>query len=88
MILFAVVGRESIGAMFMGGIIPGLMLAVFYCAYIFIRSQLNPNIGPPLPPEERASWGREIGIVESGNPSHADNHRCPGVDLYWISYSY
>lgn len=60
MILFAVVARESIGSMFMGGIIPGLMLAVFYCTYIFIRSQLNPNIGPPLPPEERASWGEKL----------------------------
>jgi len=60
MILYAAVGRESIGSMFMGGIIPGVILTTFYCSYIYIRSQLNPNLGPPLPPEARATWGEKL----------------------------
>jgi tripartite ATP-independent transporter DctM subunit len=60
MILYSVVGRESIGSMFMGGVVPGIILTIFYCLYIYIRSQLNPTIGPPLPVESRASWGEKI----------------------------
>ncbi|MEM7490203.1 MAG: TRAP transporter large permease subunit, partial [Pseudomonadota bacterium] len=34
-------------------LMPGLMLAGFYIAYILIRCGLNPAMGPPLTPEER-----------------------------------
>ncbi len=56
MILYSSVTRVSIGRMFAGGIIPGLILAGFYITYIGIRCWLNPALGPALPPEERGSW--------------------------------
>jgi tripartite ATP-independent transporter DctM subunit len=36
---------------------PGFLLAGMYIMYTLVRSFLNPNLGPPVPPDERpASW--------------------------------
>jgi tripartite ATP-independent transporter DctM subunit len=49
----------SIIKLFAAALIPGLILSGLYVAYTIIRCQLNPALGPPLPPEERAtSWGQ------------------------------
>ena len=49
----------SIIKLFAAALIPGLILSGLYVAYTIIRCQLNPSLGPPLPPEERAtSWGQ------------------------------
>lgn len=37
--------------LFAAAIIPGFMLAFLYTGYALIRCQLNPSLGPPLPPE-------------------------------------
>jgi tripartite ATP-independent transporter DctM subunit len=47
--------RVSIGKLFAGGIIPGLMLTTGYLAYINLRCRMNPTMGPPAPVEDRAS---------------------------------
>ena len=41
--------------LFAGAVIPGLLLAGLYIVYALVRSHLNPSLGPPLPPELRAS---------------------------------
>jgi len=44
----------SILALFAAAVVPGLMLAGIFLAYCLIRSHLQPALGPPLPPEDRA----------------------------------
>ncbi len=39
----------SVGTLFIASVIPGLLLAVLYLVYIFIRTRLNPALAPPLP---------------------------------------
>ncbi len=56
MILFAWIGQMSLGQLFMAGIIPGLLMAAHYVVYILVRCYFRPDLGPPLPPEERLSW--------------------------------
>ena len=46
--------------LFAGAILPGLMLAGLYAAYCLIRCHLNPELGPPLPPEEHAA---SVGVI-------------------------
>jgi tripartite ATP-independent transporter DctM subunit len=46
----------SVGKLFIGGIIPGLILSFLFMAYIGIRSMLQPQMGPAVPPEERPTW--------------------------------
>ncbi len=62
-IFYGVIAKESIGALFMGGVMPGLLLATLYMTYIGIRCKLQPHMGPPIPPEEKVSWGERIKSV-------------------------
>jgi len=45
-IVYAITAKISIGKMFVAGIVPGLILAVMYSAYIWIRVLINPSIAP------------------------------------------
>lgn len=44
------VASTSVGDIFTGMMVPGLMLAASYIAYIFLRCLLRPQDGPRLPP--------------------------------------
>jgi tripartite ATP-independent transporter DctM subunit len=50
----------SVLHLFAGALIPGLLLSGMHIAYTLIRSFLNPSLGPPLPPEERAQSVWEV----------------------------
>jgi tripartite ATP-independent transporter DctM subunit len=60
MIIYAMISRESVGDMFAGGIVPGLLLATLYILYIGIRAYFQPHIGPALPAEERATLKEKV----------------------------
>ncbi len=42
-------------SLFAAAIIPGVMMALLYVGYALVRCNLNPNLGPALPEELRAS---------------------------------
>jgi len=48
-IIYAGLTEESIGKLFIAGIIPGIMEAVFYMITIFIMCKIKPELGPPGP---------------------------------------
>lgn len=52
MIMYCVICNQSIGLMFSGGILPGIMTAVMFMIYVVIRCAINPKLAPPIPPEE------------------------------------
>jgi tripartite ATP-independent transporter DctM subunit len=60
MVIYCLLANESVGSMFMGGIFPGLLLALLYILYIVIRCGINPKMGPPLPKAERATWNEKL----------------------------
>ena len=43
----------SVGKLFAGGLLPGLVLAVLFFVYVLLVTNLNPKKGPALPLEER-----------------------------------
>ncbi|MEE4278883.1 MAG: TRAP transporter large permease subunit [Halieaceae bacterium] len=45
----------SVGDLFVGAIVPGLILVALYCLYLFIVALLRPSIVPPAEPHEM-SW--------------------------------
>jgi tripartite ATP-independent transporter DctM subunit len=47
----------SVGDLFVGALVPGIMLASMFAAYVVIRSLLRPQDAPALPPEERQTKG-------------------------------
>lgn len=60
MILYAIISGESVGRLFAGGVFPGLLLLLLVSLYIGIRCYFQPHLGPPLPEDERADWGRKF----------------------------
>ena len=46
--------------LFAAAIIPGIMLALLYAAYVTIRCALDPSLGPVLPEEDRATSILEV----------------------------
>lgn len=59
-IVYGMLARVSIGKLFAGGIIPGLILALSYLVYINLRCRLNPELGPPVPVEDRVSFREKV----------------------------
>ena len=60
MIIYGSLANASVGRLFIGGIMPGLLIAALFIIYIIIRCSINPKLGPALPPEERGDWGKKL----------------------------
>jgi len=54
----------SLGKLFAGAVIPGLILSFLYTSYVLIRCWFRPQDGPPLSKEERkAVSGKKLAIM-------------------------
>ena len=62
-ILYAVVAEQSVGELFIGAVVPGLLLSGLYIAYVVLMSVANPKLGPPIPMEERISGREKIRLL-------------------------
>ena len=65
MVLYSLLTEVSVGRLFAAGVGPGLLLFVLVSIYIGVRCWRNPSLGPALPPEERADWGRKIASLRA-----------------------
>jgi tripartite ATP-independent transporter DctM subunit len=65
MILYGSLTGTSVGKLFMGGVIPGILLAVIFILYIGIRCFFQPHLGPSVPPEERFSMKEKLVSLKS-----------------------
>jgi tripartite ATP-independent transporter DctM subunit len=50
----------SVVDLYAAAMLPGLLLAALYLGYVLVRCQLDPKLGPALPPALRASSGLAI----------------------------
>lgn len=64
-ILFAVVAQQSVGELFIGAVIPGLILSGLYILYIIIATTINPQAGPPLPREDRVDTREKLRLLKN-----------------------
>ena len=64
-ILFAVIAQQSVGELFIGAVIPGLILSSLYITYVTVRTHINPELGPALAPEERVSTKEKIRLLNN-----------------------
>jgi tripartite ATP-independent transporter DctM subunit len=55
LILLADITNQSVGTLFAAAMMPGLLLAGVYIAYILILGMLRPDMVPAIPAEERAA---------------------------------
>ncbi len=67
LVLYGMIARQPVGQLWLAGVFPGLLLAALFVAYIVIRCKIQPELGPPLPLEERQmSWGKKIRLLKAG----------------------
>lgn len=52
LVFYGLTANVSVADLFTASALPGLMLAVIYALYVFVRCQINPALGPPPPDEE------------------------------------
>jgi tripartite ATP-independent transporter DctM subunit len=62
-ILFAVVAQQSVGELFIGAVVPGLILSSLYILYVAAATWVRPEAGPALPPEERVSSREKLRLL-------------------------
>jgi len=65
-IVYAILTDQSIGKLFIAGIVPGLLIALLFCLTIYIKCKLNPALGPAGP---AATWKSKfvslLGVAET-----------------------
>jgi tripartite ATP-independent transporter DctM subunit len=57
LIIFGIITEQSIGKLFMAGIIPGLMIALFFLGVIYGWAKISPKIAPM---SERSTWKARV----------------------------
>jgi tripartite ATP-independent transporter DctM subunit len=58
MVVYGTYAGVSVSKLFLGGVLPGLLLSALFCSYILVRCAFNPALGPPR--AERVSWGQKF----------------------------
>jgi len=70
MVLYAMIARQPVGELWLAGVIPALLMAVLFIAYVVIRCHLQPELGPVLPVEERSvTWKQKMRSLAAGFPT-------------------
>ena len=54
LVFYGITTGTDVGDLFLASLLPGLLLASIYVAYILIRCTIDPAMGPPPPPEQLA----------------------------------
>jgi len=65
-IVYGIMTEQSVGKLFMAGILPGILLAALFIAIVVIWTRLKPGLCTPAP---KASWNERIaslsGVIET-----------------------
>ncbi|SHE79657.1 TRAP transporter, DctM subunit [Modicisalibacter ilicicola DSM 19980] len=64
-IIYGVVAQQSVGELYLGSLIPGLLLAAMYGFYCWLRGAINPKAAPPLPVEDRVSTREKLRLLRN-----------------------
>lgn len=57
LIVYGILTEEDIAALFVAGVVPGIITVVAYIAVVVIVTRIWPHMGPP---GERSSWGQRL----------------------------
>jgi len=65
-IVYAIMTEQSVGKLFIAGIVPGILIALLFCLTIYINCRRRPELGPAA---QRFSWGAKFasltGVLET-----------------------
>jgi len=60
MVILGLFAEISVGALFLGGVFAGLLLAAIFIVYIGLRCLRSPQLGPPVPLDQRYTWAQKL----------------------------
>lgn len=67
LVLYGMIARQPVGQLWLAGVFPGLLMAGLFVIYIAVRCRIQPNLGPPLPAEERnVPWSTKFRLLRAG----------------------
>jgi tripartite ATP-independent transporter DctM subunit len=64
-IIYGVVAQESVGELYVGSVVPGLVLSSLYIAFVAVRAWFQPSAAPALDVSERVSWGEKLRLLRN-----------------------
>jgi tripartite ATP-independent transporter DctM subunit len=66
MLVYGIIGDVSIGKLFIAGFIPGILMALMFSGYIFLRCLITPSLAPGS--RETSSWIQRLKALPSIAP--------------------
>lgn len=68
LVLYGMIARQPVSQLWMAGVFPGLMMASMFIIYIIVRCKIQPELGPPISPEELAeiSLSEKLKLLRAG----------------------
>ncbi|HOI72658.1 MAG TPA: TRAP transporter large permease subunit [Syntrophales bacterium] len=66
MLVYGIIGDVSIGKLFIAGFLPGFMIVLLFCGYIFIRCLINPALAPRA--EDHYTWKDRLQAIPAIAP--------------------
>lgn len=60
MIIYGSLTALPVGKLFMGGVLPGILLAILFILYIGVRSAIQKDLAPGVPAEERSTLKEKL----------------------------
>ena len=64
-IIYGVIAQQSVGELYLGSLIPGLLLAFMYGFYCWMRGTLNIKLAPPMPVEDRVDMKEKLRLLRN-----------------------
>lgn len=64
-IIYASTAQISVGKMFIGGVVPGLVLGSFYCGYAVLSSAIRLRKAPDVQESGQIDWRRRFGSLRA-----------------------
>ncbi|MEN8200035.1 MAG: TRAP transporter large permease subunit [Thermodesulfobacteriota bacterium] len=52
LVLYGMIARQPVGRLWLAGVVPGLMMALFFVIYIVVRCKMQPHLAPTVSKEE------------------------------------
>ena len=67
MVLYGMIARQPVSQLWLAGVFPGLLMAVLFGLYVWLRAKANPSLAPKLSEEELAMpLGEKLKLLRAG----------------------
>ncbi len=64
-IIYGVVAQESVGELYIGSVLPGLVLSGLYLTYVGVRAYFKPSVAPALDVSERVTFTQKLALLRN-----------------------